>query len=141
MLGQVGTFDVLCMFDLPDGCVNQAFFMIMPPVLSVVVVVLLFRIRTAMSKTQSQKNLLQAQRSRLKVCSDLVETTVDCTALEGLFAVLRSSQPAQGSLAAGYIWQFDLDCKTLRGPVFSIGDGNRFLAEELRCLKELSLIS
>ncbi|CAE7258025.1 unnamed protein product [Symbiodinium necroappetens] len=35
----------------------------------------------------------------------------------GLFAVLRSSQPAQG-------------------PVFSIGDGNRFLAEELRCLKE-----
>eukprot|EP00439_Symbiodinium_sp_Y106_P047131 s1768_g6.t1 len=35
----------------------------------------------------------------------------------GLFAVLRSSQPAQG-------------------PVLSIGDGNRFLAEELRCLKE-----
>ncbi|CAE7604446.1 unnamed protein product [Symbiodinium sp. CCMP2592] len=37
----------------------------------------------------------------------------------GLFAVLRSSpsQPAQG-------------------PVLSVGDGNRFLAEELRCLKE-----
>ena len=28
----------------------------------------------------------------------------------------------------------------MKGPVLSIGDGNRFLAEELRCLKELPYI-